>query len=46
MAQVGVGRGVAGQAHGQVGLGHVRAAGVGVGVHGDRGDAHRPGPCA
>ena len=42
-AQVGVGRGVPGQAHGQVGLPDVGAVGVGVGVDGHRGHAHGPG---
>ena len=39
-AQIGVGRGHPGQAHGQVGLAHMRALGVGVRVDGHRGDPH------
>ena len=41
-AQVRVGRRVARQVHGVVGLGDVRRVGVGVGVDRDRLDAHRP----
>jgi hypothetical protein len=41
-AQVGGARRVARQVHGVVGLGDVERVGVGVGVDGDRLDAHRP----
>ena len=44
-AQVGVGRRGAGQAHGLVGLAHERRVGVGVGEHGDGGDAQSRARC-